>query len=134
MREQAHYFHFSAENPNHDEICRMDAVTLAAQVKAKRLSPTEVIEAVLARMERVEPLIHAFCTPTPELARADARRLAAEIAAGRSIGQLAGISVSIKDLIFTPGIRTMSGSIAYRDFVPKRTTSSSNGSRLPARS
>lgn len=101
-----------------DEICRMDAVTLAAQIKRRRIKPIEAIDAVLARMERLEPQLHAFCTSVPDLARAEARRLGAKIARGREVGPLAGVPISIKDLIFTKGIRTMSGSIAYRDFVP----------------
>ena len=54
---------------NHNEICRLDAVILADHIRAKRLSPVEVIDAVLDRMDKLEPILHAFCTPTPELAR-----------------------------------------------------------------
>jgi aspartyl-tRNA(Asn)/glutamyl-tRNA(Gln) amidotransferase subunit A len=100
------------------EICRMDAVTLAAQVRARRLSPVEVIDAVLDRLERVEPVLHAFCTPAPEAARREARAQEARLVAGEEIGPLAGVPVSIKDLILTRGLRTTSGSIAYQDFVP----------------
>src|SRR5947208_9642591 len=103
---------------NHNEICRMDAVKLAEQIRTKRLSPVEVIDAVLGRMEKLEPVIHAFCTPTPDLARQTARRLEADIMAGRSVGPLAGVPVGIKDLVLTKGIRTTSGSILYKDFVP----------------
>src|SRR5690349_21708716 len=101
-----------------DEICRMDARTLAAQIKRRRIKPIEAVDAVLARMERLEPTLHAFCTPTPELARTEARRLGNRMARGGSFGALAGVPISIKDLIFTRGIRTASGSFAYRNFVP----------------
>src|SRR5271163_3327630 len=84
-----------------NEICRMDAVTLAAHLKSKALSPVEAIRAVLSRMERLEPRLHAFCTPTPELALAEASRLEAEIMAGEPMGPLAGIPLSHKDLILT---------------------------------
>ena len=53
-----------------NEICRMDAVTLAARVRAKALSAVEVADAVIAHMERLEPHLHAFCTPAPDHARA----------------------------------------------------------------
>ncbi|HZO80582.1 MAG TPA: amidase family protein [Candidatus Binataceae bacterium] len=96
----------------------MDAVTLAAHIRAKRLSAVEVVEAVLARMERLEPHLHAFCTPTPDLARVQARRVEADIMAGRPVGALAGVPVGHKDLLLTRGVRTASGSYAYRDFVP----------------
>lgn len=105
--------------PTHNEICRMDAVTLAGHVKAKRLSPVEAVDAVLARMERLEPHLHAFCTPTPDLARAEARRVEADIMAGRPVGALAGVPVGHKDLLLTKGVRTASGSYAYKDFVPE---------------
>jgi aspartyl-tRNA(Asn)/glutamyl-tRNA(Gln) amidotransferase subunit A len=48
-------------------ICRLDAVTLAARIRARELSAIEVTEAVLRRMEVLEPHIHAFCTPTPAM-------------------------------------------------------------------
>ena len=53
------------------EICRMDALKLAARIRTKELSAIEVTEAVLRRMDVLEPHIHAFCTPTPEVARAE---------------------------------------------------------------
>ena len=62
-----------------NEICRMDAVTLAEKIRTKQLSPTEVTEAVLARMDRVNPAIGAFCTPAPDVARAQAKAVEADI-------------------------------------------------------
>jgi aspartyl-tRNA(Asn)/glutamyl-tRNA(Gln) amidotransferase subunit A len=101
-----------------NEICRLDAMTLAARVRAKSLSASEVTEAVLARMEVLEPQLHAFCTPTPALARAAARAVDARIAAGLEPGLLAGVPVGIKDLVATAGIRTAMGSPLYENFVP----------------
>jgi aspartyl-tRNA(Asn)/glutamyl-tRNA(Gln) amidotransferase subunit A len=96
----------------------MDAVTMAAEIRARRLSPVEVTQAVLERMERLEPTLHAYCTPTPELAMETARRVEAAIVGGQQVGPLAGVPVAVKDLICTRGIRTVSGSRAYEDFVP----------------
>ena len=101
-----------------NEICRMDAVKLAKSIRAKELSPTEVIEAVLTRMEALEPHLHAFCTPTPDLARREAKRIEKALLAGDEVGPLAGVPVGIKDLVCTAGIRTVSGSFAYENFVP----------------
>lgn len=101
-----------------NDICRTDAVTLAAAVRGKKISPVEIIDAVLERMERLEPELHAFCTPTPDEARDDARALAARISAGEDVGSLAGVPVGIKDLVATQGVRTVSGSFAYAHFVP----------------
>ena len=63
--------------PSNDEICRMEAFELAGRMRAGELSPVEVVDAILARMERLEPELHAFCTPTPDLAREEAQRLEA---------------------------------------------------------
>ena len=101
-----------------NEICSMDAVTLAGLVRSKKLSPVEVTDAVLARMDRLEPTLHAFCTPTPELARKAAKEIEKRIMAGEDVGPLAGVPWGCKDLICTAGIKTASGSFAYADFVP----------------
>ena len=100
------------------EICRMDAVGIAKAVREKKLSPVEVVDASLAAMEQLEPKLHAFCTPTPDLARARAKELERDIASGKPLGPLAGVPIGIKDLVCTKGIATVSGSVAYRDFVP----------------
>jgi aspartyl-tRNA(Asn)/glutamyl-tRNA(Gln) amidotransferase subunit A len=92
--------------PSDNEICQMEAVELAGRVRAKEVSPVEVVDAVLDRMDRLELTLHAFCTPTPELAREEARRLEREISEGQDAGQLAGVPIGIKDLRATKGIRT----------------------------
>ncbi|WOB06233.1 amidase [Piscinibacter gummiphilus] len=99
-------------------ICRMDAVTLAKRIRSKELSATEVTEAVLRRMDVLEPHIHAFCTPTPEVARAAAKAVDAQIAKGEPIGPLAGVPIGIKDLVATKGIKTVMGSKLYEEFIP----------------
>lgn len=101
-----------------NEICRMDAVSLAKNIREKKLSPTEVTESVLARMDKLEPHLHAFCTPTPEVARKQAKAVEKAIMAGEKVGPLAGVPIGIKDLVCTEGIRTVSGSMAYKDFIP----------------
>ncbi|MDE0052370.1 MAG: amidase, partial [Rhodospirillales bacterium] len=104
--------------PRANEICRMDAVTLAARVRARELSAVEVADAVIAHMEQVEPHLHAFCTPAPDYARAAARQVDARIVAGDDPGPLAGVPVGIKDLVCTKDLPTVSGSIAYEGFMP----------------
>jgi aspartyl-tRNA(Asn)/glutamyl-tRNA(Gln) amidotransferase subunit A len=101
-----------------NEICGMDAATIATKVKRRDLSAVQVVEAHLARMDALEPKLHAFCTPTPDLARQTAKNIDADLAAGRDVGPLAGVPVGVKDLICTAGVKTVSGSVAYKDFVP----------------
>jgi aspartyl-tRNA(Asn)/glutamyl-tRNA(Gln) amidotransferase subunit A len=101
-----------------NEICRMDALTVAAMVRDRQISAAEVTEAVLRRMETLEPHIHAFCTPTPDVARAAAADVDARIASGEDAGALCGVPVGIKDLVATKGIRTAMGTVLYQEFVP----------------
>jgi len=101
------------------ELWRMSAVEMAAHIKRKRIKPIEAVDAALAQIERLDPQLHAFCAVVAEEARIEARRIGAAIARGRDPGPLAGVPVSIKDLIFTKGIPTVSGSVAYRDFIPE---------------
>lgn len=96
----------------------MDAVSLTALVRNRKLSPVEVVEAALARIDQLDSRLHAFCTLTPDIARAEARRVEADLMAGRDPGLLAGIPVGHKDLLMTKGVRSTSGSLAYKDFIP----------------
>jgi aspartyl-tRNA(Asn)/glutamyl-tRNA(Gln) amidotransferase subunit A len=102
----------------HKDICRLDAVTLAKQIRKKELSPVEVVDACLERMDKLEPVLHAFCTPTPEVAVKQAKAVEKAIMAGENVGPVAGVPFGVKDLICTAGIKTVSGSPAYEDFVP----------------
>ena len=70
-----------------DEAGGMDAVTLAGRIRSAEMSPVEVIETALRRMERLEPQMHAFCTPTPEFARSRDRDLL-----GRARGDAAAVA------------------------------------------
>lgn len=104
--------------PTDRDLRQMEAATIAALVRGKQISAAEVTEAALRRMDALEPHLHAFCTPTPDVARAAAVAVDAKIAAGEDPGVLAGVPVGIKDLVATAGIRTVMGSVWYRDFVP----------------
>jgi len=100
------------------EICRMDAAMLARRIAAKDVSPVEAVDAVLDRLDRLDRTLHMFTTVVPDQAREAAKQLAADITAGHEVGSLAGVPTGVKDLIYTEGIRTASGSHAYADFVP----------------
>lgn len=99
------------------DICYLTALELRALYTKRELSPVDVTEAVLARIEREDDRIRAFVTLTPELAREHAR--AAELAyMSGTPGPLAGVPMSIKDLTLTKGIRTTRGSLLFKDDVP----------------
>jgi aspartyl-tRNA(Asn)/glutamyl-tRNA(Gln) amidotransferase subunit A len=103
---------------DYDDVCAMDTATVARMVAGKQLSPVEAVDAVLDRLDRLDPRLHAFTTVVPDQARTEARRLAEAIARGEDVGPLAGVPTGVKDLICTRGIATKSGSHAYADFVP----------------
>jgi amidase len=98
--------------------CDMTAADLAAAICAKRISPREVIDAVLARIERVNPVVNAFVTVVADHAREAARAAEEAVIRQDPLGPLHGIPVSIKDLTVTKGIRTTFGSLAFAHHVP----------------
>ena len=104
---------------NANDICRMDAFTLAKQIRTKALSPIEVVEAALERIHKLDPLLRAFSTLVPDQARQDAARTEKAIMAGEEVGPLAGVPIGTKDLFFVRGVRTTFGSYAYKDFIPE---------------
>ena len=104
--------------PATTETIHLTLEDAAALVRDRRVSPAELTEACLTRIEAVEPRLNAFITVTADLARAQAREATAEIAAGRYRGPLHGIPVAVKDLFATKGIRTTAGSRILADWVP----------------
>lgn len=82
------------------------------------LSARELTDAVLKRIEAVEPQVKAFLAVTPEQARAQAEAIDAKRAAGESLPPLAGIPVALKDNMCTRGVTTTAGSKILYNFVP----------------
>jgi aspartyl-tRNA(Asn)/glutamyl-tRNA(Gln) amidotransferase subunit A len=100
------------------ELIYASIAELAPRLAAKEVSPVEVTEAALARIERLEPKLNAFITVTAESARHAARAAEAAIMAGHHLGPLQGIPVAIKDLFATRGVATTYGSPLFADWVP----------------
>lgn len=100
------------------DICYMSAGQLSGLIKNKEISPVEVIDAHLARIEATEPVLNSFITLLPDEARAAARRAETDIQRGNYKGPLHGIPVGLKDLFNTAGVRTTSGSKLFDNFIP----------------
>jgi Asp-tRNA(Asn)/Glu-tRNA(Gln) amidotransferase A subunit family amidase len=100
-----------------NDACFMSAAELVASYQAKALSPVEVTEAVLARIDRLNPVLNAFVLVDKEGALSSARAAEKAYASG-SAGPLAGVPLSIKDLTETRGMRTTKGSVVLKDWVP----------------
>ena len=99
-------------------MIQTDAVTLARQIRTKAISPVALVNAVLRRIEALQPSVNAFITVTADEAREAARRAEAAVMAGGDLGPFHGVPFSVKDLLFTQGVRTTMGSMIFADQVP----------------
>ena len=100
------------------DLTRLTVAELGPLIQRKEITPVEVAEAYLRRIEALEPQLNAFITRIDDHARREARKAEAEIMAGLYRGPFHGIPVGLKDLFWTKGIRTTSGSVLDADFVP----------------
>jgi aspartyl-tRNA(Asn)/glutamyl-tRNA(Gln) amidotransferase subunit A len=96
----------------------LSASEIAKAVTSRKLSAQEVTEAALARIERHDRILNSFTDVTAGRARAKARAIDAGIAAGKTIGTLAGVPFAVKNLFDVKGISTRAGSKINRDLPP----------------
>jgi len=99
---------------NATDLTQRPAHELLQLYRSGQASPVEVTQAVLARIERLNPQINAFCVVDPDAALASARaseaRWQAHRSSGAPVGELEGVPTTIKDLILTRGWPTLRGS------------------------
>jgi Asp-tRNA(Asn)/Glu-tRNA(Gln) amidotransferase A subunit family amidase len=103
----------------HDELIWRPALDLVALIRSKQLSPVELTEAVLTRLEEVNPRLNAFCLMAPDAARRAAREAEIAVMKGEPLGLLHGVPLGVKDVIFTRGLRTTGGSRLFADAIPE---------------
>lgn len=101
------------------ELHCMSIAEASALIGAKKLSPVEYTEALIARAEALNPLLDAFVLPTPDVALAQAKKAEAEILADNYRGPMHGIPFALKDIYDTAGIRTTAHSKQLANNVPK---------------
>src|ERR1051325_3042660 len=100
------------------ELALLDLSEAIRAVQKKEVSPVELTQACLARIEKLNSDLNAFITVTDTAALEDARKAEAEIARGEWKGPLHGIPLAVKDLVETAGIKTTAASAVLRDYVP----------------
>jgi len=100
------------------ELHDLSIAELSGLIAARKLSPVELTEALIQRVERYDAQTRAFITPTFDLARRQASAAEAEIAAGKNRGPLHGIPFALKDIYDTKGILTSGHSRVFIDRVP----------------
>jgi aspartyl-tRNA(Asn)/glutamyl-tRNA(Gln) amidotransferase subunit A len=96
----------------------LSAVTMAAMIRRREISPVEVAEMVAVRIDEHEPRLSAFATVALEQAIEQARAAERQIARGEPLGPLHGVPVTVKDLIHTCDLATQFGSVTRRDHQP----------------
>ncbi len=100
-----------------NELCFSSAAQLAALIAKREASPVEVLDSVLARVDRLEPRLNCFVSLLREEAKAAARQAEEEIAAGQHRGPLHGVPIALKDLFDLAGSKTTGSSKILADNV-----------------
>ena len=103
----------------HEDLAWRSALEIATLVRDKQLSPVELTTALLARIEALDPRVNAFCLVTADLARAAAREAEIAVMKREPLGALHGVPVSLKDVLYTRGVRTTGGSRLFADLIPE---------------
>jgi len=102
------------------ELCDLSAVELRRLIGRKSISPVELLESCLKRIEAVNPALNAITATCIERARAEAKAAEKAVLAGDDLGALHGLPIGIKDLNETAGLKTTWGSPIYKDYVPEK--------------
>jgi aspartyl-tRNA(Asn)/glutamyl-tRNA(Gln) amidotransferase subunit A len=102
-----------------DSLVWRSAVELAREIRDKKVSPVELTDALLARIESLNPRLNAFCLVAADVARRAAREAEIAVMKGEPLGPLHGVPVSVKDVLYTRGVRTTGGSRLFADMVPE---------------
>ena len=92
------------------ELCFTPAADLARLIRTRELSPVEVTDAFLARIDALNPRVNAYCTVVPERARAAAAEAERQVMRGAPLGPLHGVPIALKDGTQAKGMRGTSGS------------------------
>ena len=104
--------------PSSTDLHFLSLTEAARLIESRRLSPVDLVQAYLDRIEAVDGQLNAYLTVTAEQALAAAKRAEAEIAAGSYRGPMHGIPFALKDIYFTAGVRTTCHSRTREDYVP----------------
>ena len=94
------------------------AVEIAAAVRSRRVSPVEIVQVYLERIERLNPQLNAYITVCAEGALQEARQMERSIRERASSLPLAGVPIAVKDQFWTKDVLTTNGSAISRDFIP----------------
>ena len=100
------------------ELCELTAIEARRMIGDKSLSPVDLLESCIARVEAVNPTVNAVTAKAYDRARAEAKEAEAAVLRGDELGVLHGLPLGVKDLLQTEGILTTFGSLLFKDNVP----------------
>jgi aspartyl-tRNA(Asn)/glutamyl-tRNA(Gln) amidotransferase subunit A len=103
---------------SHAELLSFDVATLGEKIRTREISPVEVTEAYLERIDQFRERLLAYITVNRDDASTAARNAEAELTAGDWRGPFHGVPIALKDLCYTRGVLTTGGSKILADFVP----------------
>jgi len=103
------------------ETHELSAAELARQIRYRKITPVEVAQSFLERMDALEPSLDAWIRVDRETVLSDAQQRQTELESGAATGPLHGVPIGIKDIYHISGIPTIAGSKVYADYVPDET-------------
>ena len=106
------------------ELSELSVAELSELIDRRQISPVDLTNACLDRIDASNPAVNAFVTVQADVAREEARAAESAIVGGRRRGPLHGIPVAHKDLYWTKGLRTTAGSRIHSDLVPQEDATS----------
>ncbi|MBW8004175.1 MAG: Asp-tRNA(Asn)/Glu-tRNA(Gln) amidotransferase subunit GatA [candidate division NC10 bacterium] len=106
-------------DPRDDEISEISLTAAADRIRRRELSPVELVQAMVDRIDAYGKTLNAYIAWYPEQAVQQARKAEDALARGRPVGPLHGVPVAVKDLFFTAGLPTTAGARVLADFVPQ---------------
>jgi aspartyl-tRNA(Asn)/glutamyl-tRNA(Gln) amidotransferase subunit A len=110
----------AASSASTDELAFLNIEEASALLRAKKLSPVELTQTCLTRIQTFNPSLNAFITVSADAALAQARLAESELQRGQWRGPLHGIPIALKDLIDTAEVKTTCASALFRDRIPQQ--------------
>ena len=102
-----------------ESLCRLSIHELSSMLREGQVSPVELVDASISRIERHQPELQGFICQTFDAARAHAAERETAIGRGDYLGPLDGIPVGIKDNLAVAGVAATAGALAHADYVPE---------------
>src|SRR5437667_4639321 len=102
-------------SPDMTEPCDLPAVKARALIGERKLSPVELMDSCIRRIEDIDPAVNAVIARSFETGRATARESEAAVMRGDNLGPLHGLPLGVKDLIDAKGLPTSFGSVLFAD-------------------